>query len=145
MSNERDSMDRRPSAGCDRALIRVLIADGNAAVRRTLRLTLERAGLEVVGEAIDGNEAAAIAARVHPDVALIDCRMREPDCVEAARRLRSTAGVGAAVLLDIYGEFKDAARVAGLPFLLKDASLDDLVAALRAAAGHAADGLPPSP
>ena len=137
MSSEQGGQDARANAGGGDQAIRVLIVEHDPAVRRTLRLTAERSGIEVVGEAADGNAAIALAARLRPDVALLDCCMREPDCVEAARRLHAGASVGAAVLLDIYREYEAEARAAGLPYLLKDAPLDDLVAAIREAAARA--------
>ena len=105
MSSEQGGRDARPNAGGGDQAIRVLIVEHDPAVRRTLRLTVERSGSVAVGEAADGNAAIALAARLRPDVALLDCCMREPDCVEAVRRLRAGAGAGATVLLDIYREY----------------------------------------
>ena len=69
-------------------VIRLLLADDEAMVRRGLRLVLETEDdLQVVGEAADGIEAIEEANRLHPDVVLMDVRMPRLDGVEACRRL----------------------------------------------------------
>ena len=69
-------------------MIRVLIADDQALVRTGFRLILSgEPGIEVVGEARDGAEAATLAAELAPDVVLMDVRMPEVDGIEATRRI----------------------------------------------------------
>ena len=65
----------------------VLLADDQAMVRSGLRMILELRGLEVVGEAADGAEAAALAAELEPDVVLMDVRMPGTDGIEGIRRI----------------------------------------------------------
>ena len=68
-------------------MIRVLIADDHAVVRQGLRTFLElQDGIEVVGEAADGEEALAAADAAAPDVVLVDLVMPRLDGVEAIRR-----------------------------------------------------------
>ena len=78
----------RPPAVRGRTVIRVLIADDQSLVRTGFRLILSgEPGIEVVGEARDGAEAAALAAELAPDVVLMDVRMPEVDGIEATRRI----------------------------------------------------------
>ena len=69
--------------------IRVLVVDDHAVVREGLRSFLElQDGIDVAGEACDGEEALAEAARLEPDVVLMDLVMPNLDGVAALRRLR---------------------------------------------------------
>ena len=70
------------------AVIRLLIADDEAMVRKGLRLVLETEDdLQVIGEAADGLEAIEETRRLHPDVVLMEVRMPRLDGVEACRRI----------------------------------------------------------
>ena len=76
------------------AMIRVLLVDDNAIVRRGIASLLGEAdGIEVVGEAADGREAIAVAAETAPDVVCLDVRMPVMDGVEAAGPLSERARV----------------------------------------------------
>jgi DNA-binding NarL/FixJ family response regulator len=119
--------------------IRVLVADDQGLVRTGLRLilgTLE--GIEVVGEAGDGQEAVRLARELRPDVCLMDIRMPIVDGVEATRQL---AGPGVAdpiavVVITTFDldEYVHGALQAGATgFLLKDAGPELLGEAIRAA------------
>ena len=120
--------------------IRVVVADDQLLVRTGLTMILNaQPGIEVVGEAIDGHEAVAVARELRPDVCLFDIRMPGIDGVEATRQL---AGPGvedplAIVVITtfdldeyVYGALKAGAR----GFLLKDAGPELLVQAIEAAA-----------
>src|SRR5215213_5437483 len=75
-------------------MIRVLLVDDNAIVRRGIASLLAEAdGIDVVGEAADGREAIAVAAEVAPDVVCLDVRMPVMDGVEAAGPLSERARV----------------------------------------------------
>lgn len=116
--------------------VKVLVVDDEALVRFGFKLILDaEADLTVVGEAGDGVEALEAAARLDPDVVLIDIRMPNMDGVEATSRL--VAAGRRVLILTTFGldEYLFAAIKAGASgFLLKDVPPDDLVAAVRAVA-----------
>ena len=66
---------------------RVLIVDDQALIRAAVRDLLEAAGIEVVGDAADGDQAVALAASLRPDVVVCDIRMPRMDGIEATRRI----------------------------------------------------------
>ena len=114
---------------------RVLIADDQALVRFGLRKILEfEPDTEVVGEAVDGADAVRQAARLVPDVVLMDIRMPVLDGIEATRRI-TAARPGARVLilttfgLDAY--VYEALRAGASGFLLKDAPPEEIAGAVR--------------
>ncbi|WP_408052378.1 LuxR C-terminal-related transcriptional regulator [Streptomyces sp. HO565] len=115
-----------------------MLADDQALVRAGFRLILERApDIEVVGEAGDGAEA--VAARLQPDVVLMDIRRPVTDGVEATRlicgdRVTSRTRVLVLITFDL-DEYVYAALLAGASgFLLKDALAPDLLTAVRTVA-----------
>jgi DNA-binding NarL/FixJ family response regulator len=114
----------------------VLIADDQQLVRAGFRLILsEQDGIEVVGEAVDGAEAVALAASLHPDVVLMDIRMPRLDGIEATRRIVAADGHRTKVLMlttfDLDEYVYDALRAGASGFLLKDAPPDQLTAGVR--------------
>jgi len=120
--------------------IRVLIADDQGLIRAGLTTILDaQPDIEVVGEAVDGREAVALARDLRPDVCLFDIRMPEMDGLEATRLL---AGPGvddpmAIVIITTFDldEYVHGALKAGARgFLLKDAGPELLVQAIHAAA-----------
>lgn len=120
--------------------IRVLIVDDHPIVRAGLQTLLDaRPELEVVAQAGDGPSALAAAAEHHPDVVLCDLRLGEGmDGVAITRALTSKGASQPAVLiLTTYDQDVDIVRAveAGAAgYLLKDAAVDELVAAVVAAA-----------
>jgi len=134
--------DRSPG---DRAAIRVAVVDDQELVRTGLRLILQQApDLVVVGEAADGREAVALAARVLPDVMLMDVRMPVMDGIEATRRIRADAGPTTPKVLvlttfDLDDYVYTALQAGASGFLLKDALAQDLHAAVRVV--HAGDAV----
>jgi DNA-binding NarL/FixJ family response regulator len=119
-------------------MIRVVIADDQDLVREGLRMMIDADdGLTVVGEAADGNEALA-AARTHdPDVLVMDVRMPNLDGIEATRRLVAAGGRARVLMLTTFDldEYVYQAMKAGASgFLLKDATREELAAALRTVA-----------
>ena len=124
--------------------IRVALADDQALVRAGfLALLSHTADLEVVGEAVDGHQAVALARRERPDVLLMDIRMPGLDGIEATRRIcadPALSGVRVVVLTTFeIDEYVFAALRAGASgFLVKDIDPPDLRAAVRiVAAGDA--------
>jgi DNA-binding NarL/FixJ family response regulator len=123
--------------------LRVLIVDDQALVRAGFRLILEaNDGIQVVGEAADGEEAVAAAAQLRPDVVLMDVRMPKLDGLEAARQILSARTDHCRVIMlttfDLDEYVYTALQVGASGFLLKDVSPEQLVAAVRlVAAGDA--------
>lgn len=128
----------RPDA--DRPAIRVVVADDQDLVRTGLRMILDaQDGIEVVGEAADGDHAVTLARHLEPDVCLFDIRMPILDGIEATRRLTAPDVVNppAVVVITTFDldEYVHAALKAGARgFLLKDAGPELLVQAIEAAA-----------
>ena len=120
------------------APLRVLLVDDQELVRVGFRLILERGGLEVVGEAVDGVEAVEQVRRLRPDVVLMDIRMPRLDGVEATRRIMRLTGERPRVLVlttfDLDEYVYEAVRAGASGFLLKDVAPADLVHAVRVVA-----------
>lgn len=121
--------------------IRVLLVDDQELVRQGFSVILDCAeGIQVVGEQSDGAEGTEAALRQRPDVVLMDIRMGEVDGIEATRRIVA-ANAARVVILTTFGldEYVYAALRAGASgFLLKDATREELVQAVRVvAAGDA--------
>jgi DNA-binding NarL/FixJ family response regulator len=119
-------------------VIRILVADDDALSRLGVRATLDaEPDLGVVAEASDGVEAVE-AARAQPvDVALVDVQMPRLDGVEAARQLRRLPAPPAVLMLTAFNVTRNvvAAVEAGASgFLLKDATRNQIVAAVRSVA-----------
>ncbi len=123
--------------------IRVLVVDDHAVVREGLRAFLElQVGIEVVGEAADGEEALAAADRLRPDVVLLDLVMPRLDGVRALRALRERLpGARVIVLTSFLDDDKllPALRAGAAGYLLKNAEPQELVRAVRVA--HAGEAL----
>ncbi|HYK32971.1 MAG TPA: response regulator transcription factor [Streptosporangiaceae bacterium] len=114
----------------------VVIADDQALVRGGFKMILGAAGIPVIAEAADGEQAVAAVLKHRPDVVLMDIRMPEMDGLEATRRiLAAPAASGCRIIilttfdLDQYVYAALSAGASG--FLLKDVSPEQLVAAVR--------------
>lgn len=122
-------------------MTRVLIADDHAAIRAGLRMILTHAqGIDVVGEAADGQVVLEQATTLRPDVILMDLHMPHVDGVEATRQL---AAQGMNVLVLTTYDHDDyvfgAVRAGAAGFLLKTAEAADIIQAIhRVAAGEGA-------
>lgn len=117
-------------------MTRVLVVDDQDMVRTGLRMILELAGLDVVGEAADGAAAVALVEELAPEVVLMDLRMPGTDGVEATRRIVASgarARVLALTTFDLDQHVVDALRAGAVGFLLKDVTSDSLVEAVRRA------------
>ena len=121
-------------------VIRVLLADDQAVVRRGLRTILEaESDIEVVGEASDGVEAVALAHRRDAELVLMDVRMPRMDGIAATRLLAHPAtgspiDVLVVTTFDLDEVVFDALRAGAAGFLLKSAEPDVLVDAVRTVA-----------
>jgi NarL family two-component system response regulator LiaR len=124
-------------------MIRVLLADDHAVVREGLKAFLDlQDGIEVAGEAVDGEDAVEAAVRLRPDVILMDLVMPRMDGVTAMRRLRELLpGARVIVLTSFLDDEKllPALRSGAAGYLLKNAQPQELVRAVRAA--HAGEAL----
>jgi len=117
--------------------VRVLLADDEELVRFGLRTVLEAGGLTVVGEAADGAEAVELAARLRPDVVLMDVRMPRIDGLAATRTILSRPDPPRVAVLTTFhtDQYVVAALEAGASgFLLKDTPPRQILAAVRAVA-----------
>ena len=124
-------------------MIRVLLADDQEMVRTGFRLILSReSDIEVVADAANGREAVSVARRLRPDVILMDIRIPLLDGLAATTELVADPdGPYRVVILTTFDndEYVYDALVAGASgFLLKDATAEELIAAIRVvAAGEA--------
>ena len=130
--------------------VRVLIADDHPVFRDGLRALLESAGLEVVGEAGDGDEAVRLAEEATPDVVLMDLHMPGGGGVAATERIVGQGAGGPAVLVltmfDDDAGVHGAIRAGASGYVLKDAHQDALLRAIQAvAAGEAVFGAKVAP
>jgi DNA-binding NarL/FixJ family response regulator len=118
-------------------MIRVLLADDQRLFREALALLLSvQDDVKVVGEAADGAQAVELAARLTPDVVLMDLRMPVMDGATATRLLREEQPGVRVIALTTFDDDADvfaAIRAGAIGYLLKDASSERLMEAVRAA------------
>ena len=117
--------------------ISVLLVDDHAVVREGLRSLLEvQDGIEVVGEAVDGEAAVREAEARRPDVVLMDLVMPRRDGVGAMRELRRRLPSARVIVLTSFADddrLLPAVRAGAAGYLLKDADPQEVVRAVRAA------------
>lgn len=117
--------------------LRVAIADDHELFRQGLRGMLEQAGIEVVGEAADGTEAAALALQLRPDVMVLDLNMPGTSGLQALRRIARGCPEVRTVVLTVSVADEDVLEaLAGgaCGYLLKDAHPRRLAEGIRQAA-----------
>jgi DNA-binding NarL/FixJ family response regulator len=116
-------------------MIRVVITDDQGLLRVGLRKILEvEPDTEVVGEAANGEQAVASAARLRPDVMLMDIRMPALDGIEATRRIVQSHPSVRVLILTTFGldnYVYESLRAGASGFMLKDAPPEEIAAAVR--------------
>src|SRR5439155_23988930 len=127
-----------PVRADDQALddVRVLIVDDHDLFRSGLRNLLEEEGVHIVGEAAEGQEALRIVRELTPDVVVMDRNMPGMSGVEATRHISSASPLTRVPMLTISDQDNDVidAILAGAcGYLLKDSSIQELIAGIRAA------------
>ena len=122
-------------------MIRVLLVDDQAVVRRALRGRFHlEPDLEVVGEASTGSEALTLAQTLTPDVVLMDVEMPGMDGIEATAALRRVVPQSAVVILSIHddAQIREQAQAAGaVAFVEKRGATETLLSAIRQVAAQA--------
>lgn len=120
-------------------MITVVLVDDQVLVRVGLRMVLgPEDGFDIVGESSNGEEALPLIAERHPDVVLMDVRMKGMDGVEATRRLRATDDAPPVLVLTTFDDdevLSAALRAGAAGFILKDAPAEDIIRATRIVAG----------
>jgi DNA-binding NarL/FixJ family response regulator len=115
---------------------RVLIVDDHDLFRTGLRNLLEEQGVQVVGEAASGAEAVQIVRELAPDVVVMDLNMPGMGGIDATRHITSIAPLTRVVMLTISdqdSDVMDAIFAGACGYLLKDSSIQDLMAGIQAA------------
>jgi DNA-binding NarL/FixJ family response regulator len=124
--------------------IRVLLADDQPVVRTGIVAMLEGSEVKVIAEAATGNQAIEQAVRHHPDVVLLEIRLPETDGLEAMERILERSPRTKVVIFtstDLQSYVARSVALGAAGYLLKSASREELVAAIR----RAHTGLPPDP
>jgi DNA-binding NarL/FixJ family response regulator len=117
--------------------LRVLLVDDHDLFRSGLRNLLEERGVQVVGEASSGMEALRIVRDNAPDVVVMDLNMPGMTGVEATRRIAQIAPLTRVLVLTISdqdGDVLNAILAGACGYLMKDASIDDLIRGITSAA-----------
>lgn len=130
--------------------IRVLLADDQTMIRQGFAYVIGlQADMELAGEAADGLEAVEMADRLRPDVILMDVQMPRMTGIEAIREIGRTQPEAKIVILTTFDDqdyMLEGIRAGAVGFLLKDADVEEMLGAVRAAcrgeavykSGHAA-------
>jgi two-component system, NarL family, response regulator NreC len=116
-------------------MIRIILADDHAVMRRGLRLVLEQQeDFEVVGEASDGREAVNLAETVKPDIAVLDITMPNLNGIEAAHQISARQPGVSTIVLSMHADESfvlRALKAGARGYLLKEAAEGDLINAVR--------------
>jgi DNA-binding NarL/FixJ family response regulator len=117
--------------------LRVLLVDDHDLFRSGLVNLLSEHGLHVVGEAENGEVALRLVRELAPDVVIMDLNMPGPSGVDVIRQMTSIAPLTRVVVLTISADDSDvinAVMGGACGYLLKDSSVDQLIAGIRSAA-----------
>jgi AmiR/NasT family two-component response regulator len=114
---------------------RVVVAEDEAIIRLDIKEMLEEEGLEVVGEAADGEAAIRLVREVSPDVVIMDIKMPGLDGLSAARRIVEE-GRAAVVMLTAFSQrdlVRSAAEAGAMGYIVKPFQRSDLIPAIEVA------------
>jgi DNA-binding NarL/FixJ family response regulator len=118
-------------------MIRTLLADDHNLVRQGIRALLEKMpDIEVVGEAADGVEALELNEKLRPDVIVMDITMPRLNGIQATRRISESHPEAKVIILSVHSDsalIRQALRNGAKGYLLKTASFEELLLAIRAA------------
>jgi DNA-binding NarL/FixJ family response regulator len=121
--------------------MRVVIADDHTFYREGLARLLRKFGIDVVGEAPDGEVAVRLVEETAPDVILVDLRMPGVTGLETVRTLAETTASTRVLVLSVSAEesdVTDAIAAGASGYVLKDEPVEEVIAGIRAAAGGGA-------
>ena len=120
-------------AGSGRA--QIVIVDDHDLAREGLRdMLVDEPDLEVVGEAVNGLQAIALCSRVRPDLVMMDVRMPEMDGLTATRGIKQSLPRTSVLMMTMHENpdyMYEALKAGAAGYVLKDATQDDVVAAVR--------------
>jgi DNA-binding NarL/FixJ family response regulator len=114
--------------------LRLILADDHQIVRQGLRVLLEREGIEIAGEALDGHAAVTLIDVYRPDVAILDLSMPGLNGVDAAREILHRHPKIGIILLTVHSEEYQvitALRAGIRGYVIKTQAADELVRAIR--------------
>jgi DNA-binding NarL/FixJ family response regulator len=116
-------------------LIRVILADDHAVVRAGIRLFLEQAGdIQVIGEAVDGEQAVEMIMQLMPDVAVLDIQMPKATGIEVTREIRAKRLTLGVLILTSYDDdpyISAVLKTGANGYVLKTATPDEIINAVR--------------
>ena len=130
-------MSESAQTSADEISVRVLLVDDHDLFRTGLRNLLEERGVQIAGEASAGDEAVRLVRELAPDVVVMDLHMPGISGIEAIRQIAGIAPLTRVLVLTISDQDEDVlhAILAGAcGYLLKDASVDELIRGIEAAA-----------
>jgi DNA-binding NarL/FixJ family response regulator len=115
---------------------RVLLVDDHEIYRAGLRGLLEEAGIDIVGEAANGENALALVEEKHPNVVIMDLNMPGMGGIEAARQIATVAPLTRVIMLTVSSaapDITDAVLAGACGYLLKSATTQEIVSGITAA------------
>jgi NarL family two-component system response regulator LiaR len=115
--------------------IKLLVVDDQNIVRKGIRALLEQVDdIDVIGEALNGEEAVAQAKRLHPDVILMDLMMPKMDGIRAIQEIQASQSTARIIALTSFvteDKVFPAIKAGAMGYLLKDSEPEDLITAIR--------------
>jgi two-component system response regulator NreC len=116
--------------------VRILITDDHGVMRAGLHALLQdEPGIEVVGEAINGEQALHLARELLPDIVLLDIGLPDMNGIEATRRLREISTQIQVLILTIFEDerfLREAIEAGASGYIIKRAAAEELIAAIQA-------------